>query len=1119
MGGNSKSKAQVSAYLMSLHVGFCHSVDKVLEIFVKEKSVVKGNWSTNTTLTIDQKNLFGGEKKEGGLLGGLEIMHGRSDQVMREDLANRLGKTAATAPGFRDILSMFFYGAPGLGFMWSNNYPYLHTIWARVKRTMNGGTQWYPEKAEILLRSSGTTTPTVAWDNQYRYKLTYGQTTFGVPSAFTEPGYNDSSWAIGSGGFANNGAAISGRPIGTPIVSGIGNSIWLRKRVTVTGYPADITLTLYHDDGCRLWWNGTELAGPGLGVGTLVIPASLVLSENVVVYQVIDGVPHGTPSGFGADISVSVGSTTTNEYDMNPAHIIRECLTNTDWGMGLPSSQIDDAAFTEAADILFAEGFGLSLMWSGQSDIETFVNEVLNHIDATYGVDPATGKIFIKLIRGGYDLGGLEVLNEDNCRITQFNRKALDETTNEVVVTWTNPENEGEETVVVHDLANYAAQGVIVSSSRNYYGIRSSALAIRAALRELNKSAQPIAAFELEASRAAWKFKSGDVVKVSYVEYGLNELPCRITNINYGKPGEMAIKMTLVEDVFEMPDSSYVFTEGSYWEPVVSSPATVSHVYGTTAPYFAVARAMGDADASALTSTQAYSFLLADCPGLVEVFTQSTDAVGAVSYTSAGTVDPCGYGTLGGSLIREVTSTVTLATNSNRVALASGVFMLIGGQEICIVESVDPLIVRRGMLDTVPKVWASGTSVWIFSWDADLNDETENTVGSTVAYQMSPDGTGGAGSLSASVTFTSRAVKPYRPANVKINTLLWPSVVLGDINVTWAHRNRLMETSVPLKWDDASVTPEAGTTYRVTYHEGATLIKTDVVSDTDSVLTAEDESPPEDPYFVNNVLLMPCTGTDGSTYIPDVTGKTVTVYGNAKISTAQYRYGGSSLKLDGAGDYLGFAASSDFDFGSGDFTWEAWIYRVAVTEGVYADAIWCSKVGPVGFGIGINPDGKIGLAIDSPSGPAWDIRKGVDPGDPRGSTAIPLSTWTHIAVTRSGTTFSGWVNGALDQTFTSSAPISAAGSGYFLGHWHDGWTRNFNGHFNGIRITKGVARYTAAFTPPEALPIPDGSEHMASTIRVTVETIRDGIHSEQVFEHTFDRAGYGLQYGNYYGGI
>lgn len=1110
MGGKSKgAKTQVSAYLMSLHVGFCYSVDVLLELLVKEKSVWKG-WSTsNETLTIDQKNLFGGEKKEGGLLGGVEVMHGRSSQVMREDLAGRLGRTSANTPGFRDILSLFFYGAPGYGFQWSMNYPYLHSIWAKVKRTETG---WYSAKKEIFLRSLGESTPTVEWDNQYKYQLTYGQTSFGTPAEFTQVGYDDSAWPTAPGGFANNNAAIGGRSIGTPIVSGYGNSIWLRKRVTVTGQPSDLTLTLYHDDGCRLWWNGTEMAGPGYGLWTLVIPASLVLTNNVLAYQVIDGIPHGDATGFGADIAVSVGSVEVSEVDMNPAHIIRECFTNTDWGMGLPGARIDDAAFTEAADTLYDEGFGLSMVWSGQSSVETFVDEVLEHIDGVYGVDPSTGKIYIRLIRGGYDLGSLAELTEDDGKITQFNRKAVEETTNEIVVTWTNPDNEGEETVSVHDLANYAAQQTIISSSRNYYGIRSSSLAIRAALRELNKASQPLASFEMQVSRKAWNYKPGDVLKITSAEYGLNALPCRIVKTNYGKPGEMAIKLTLIEDVFEMPESSYIVAEPTLWEPVVPEIAAVSNALVITAPYFALARTLGDAAASGVTDTEAYSLILAQSSGLVELFTSSVNAAGNTSYASAGTIEPCGRGTLASGLAQEVTSTVSLSGYSG-IDLASGIFLLIG-TEVAIVESVSPLVVRRGMLDTVPKVWAVDTEVWAFDWNADLSDEVEHLVGATVNYRLALDGQGGDPYIARSATLTKRAVRPYRPANVKINTQLWPAVITGELAVTWAHRNRLVETSVPLKWDEASTTPEPGTTYNVEFYSDGFLVKSETLSGTASWLTYEEEtfSGSGDPHEASVVLRM---DMEGVTPV-DEKGHTITVRGDAQIVTAPVG-GGSALRLDGGGDYLTFAAASDLNFGSSDFTWRAWITRAAVTDSVYADAIWCSAAAPVGFAIGINPDGKLGLAIDSSGGPVWDIRKGVDPGDPRGTHVIPLNTRTHIQVCRSGNTFYGFVNGDIDQTFTSSAAISDAPSGYHLGHWHDGWTRYFNGYIDDLEITIGVARNTTNFIPPGSFATDTSS--IGGNLRVTLEAVRDGHTSEQMFDCSFARAGYGLQYGNYYGGI
>jgi hypothetical protein len=69
--------------------------------------------------------------------------------------------------------------------------------------------------------------------------------------------------------------------------------------------------------------------------------------------------------------------------DMNPAHIIRECITDTSWGMGYTDADIDDTSFTAAADTLFDEEFGLSLLWSKEEKIEEFIKDIIRHIDAT----------------------------------------------------------------------------------------------------------------------------------------------------------------------------------------------------------------------------------------------------------------------------------------------------------------------------------------------------------------------------------------------------------------------------------------------------------------------------------------------------------------------------------------------------------------------------------------------------------------------------------------------------------------------------------------------------------------------------------------------------------------
>ena len=60
-------------------------------------------------------------------------------------------------------------------------------------------------------------------------------------------------------------------------------------------------------------------------------------------------------------------------------------------------------------------------------------------------------------------------------------------------------------------------------------------------------------------------------------------------------------------------------------------------------------------------------------------------------------------------------------------------------------------------------------------------------------------------------------------------------------------------------------------------------------------------------------------------------GKPVTVNGDAQLDTSQQKFGTASLLLDGTGDDLSLATSSDFGFGTGDFAVEAFIRPTAIT--------------------------------------------------------------------------------------------------------------------------------------------------------------------------------------------
>lgn len=526
-------------------------------------------------------------------------------------------------------------------------------------------------------------------------------------------------------------------------------------------------------------------------------------------------------------IRLNFGS--NDKGEANPAHIIYECLTNTDWGLGLPDTQIDTASFVHAADTLYDEGFGLSMLWAQQTTIEEFINDILSHIDGTYGVDPATGKIYLKLVRDDYDIDDLFELNEDNCTITRFQRKALGETANEVVVTWTNPDNEKEETVTVHDLANYAIQGTIISSSNNYYGIRSAALALRVAMRDLGKSSYPVASFEVEVDRTGWDKRSGDVVKVSSQLYGVSGLPMRIMSVDYGRPGESKVVMSLLEDVFQMPAGAYVDVASSQWVDSAEYPAPLAYTNGGSAPYYFVTRELGSAAASTVEYPDTYVMLMgaqngSDTSSFLAM-ERTTDALGASSYQSIATIPLSGRAQLGEALVKEaVTLDLQLTNFRGALGAAQGGFIWIGEgdpktSELVLVRNATGQIdVVRGVLDTTIKAWPAGTPVWFLSTSVDVSEPTLRIAGQTVNYKLLPTTSRGTLDINwapvTSFTLDDRMHRPYRPANVTIGGVAFPTFIERTIPVTWSRRNRLLEDPVVRYWTDGDVTPETGQTTR-----------------------------------------------------------------------------------------------------------------------------------------------------------------------------------------------------------------------------------------------------------------------------------------------------------------
>lgn len=512
--------------------------------------------------------------------------------------------------------------------------------------------------------------------------------------------------------------------------------------------------------------------------------------------------------------------------DANPMHIIRECLVNTDWGMGAASKSLDDAQMRQIADVLYAERFGLSLMWAQQTEIEKFIGEILRHINGTMCVNPRTGKFHFKLIREDYTQETLPAFNRNQGTIRSSQRKAWDETVNEVNVSWTNPASEEAEVITVHDPANITIQGAIVPDSRDMYGIRNIDLATRVAMREIQVASKPLLQVEVDFDRSAFGLLPGDAIKlVDWKELNFAEVVMRVVDINYGTPDSMVIKASLVEDVFGQP-AVYTAEDPNRWQSSAEDPVPMVTWEVMTAPYFMIARLLGETRAQSMTYPAVYPVVLAAPEGKdTNTYVQqaqrgSITGTGPVWQNSYDRV-PVGHAALVDALPIGAVGSATLTGLKGRVYAETGNYLYIGGQngEICLITdtSTGALTLRRGCMDTSPRAWPAGTPVWLLDDNRHGFDEELSAYGATQNYRLLPTTTKGQLPVNLapviSGVMSDRPFRPYPPANVRVNGDLFPSAKQLPLSFTWSERNRILETSVILPWDGAGVPAEPGTTY------------------------------------------------------------------------------------------------------------------------------------------------------------------------------------------------------------------------------------------------------------------------------------------------------------------
>lgn len=522
----------------------------------------------------------------------------------------------------------------------------------------------------------------------------------------------------------------------------------------------------------------------------------------------------------------------------NPVHIIFEAMTNTDWGMGAPVDSFDMDSFDTAAATLIDEGFGLSLGWFAQGEIQTFITEIIDHIEAALYVSPETGLFTIKLIRDDYDPATLDIITPDNAQLDNFQRKLWAETVNEIVVTWTNPENEEEETVSIQDLANIAMQGGIVSDSKNYYGVRNADLAMRLAARDCRVASSPMASCDAIVNRKMFRVAPGGVIKLTWPEWGVNEAVMRIGTVSYGRPGDPHVKISLVEDIFSATTAAFVSPPTSLWVDTSENPAPLAYSLVQTMPYYFLANLVDPGDVADFQFPTVLSMVLGAQNGQdtnqFELFGTLTDPNGDPLQTNLGTLDIVSRAVTSVILPFQATTTNVTFTNLTRGdGPVVGGFVVIGSGsdeecELALITdaSTNTITLRRGLLDTIPREWPSGTPLWFVNSDLTFWDSSNWAAGEEVTYLPCPWTSRGMLEVNEadeiSGTLSARPWLPYRPANVRINDEPFGEFdldVTPTLEVTWAHRNRTFEDSVVMAWDAGNTSPEPGQTTTIRFED------------------------------------------------------------------------------------------------------------------------------------------------------------------------------------------------------------------------------------------------------------------------------------------------------------
>lgn len=817
-------------YFASGHFVLCHGpIDAITKISFQEKDAYQVEQGTNKTIYINKPSLFGGDEQQGGIQGNIELLFGHANQQKSSTLQRICAKISNAFGGlisaYRGVCSVVFDN------VYIGTSPSMPDSKWRVKRIHtrhDGIKQWYDSKAEIgtvsvadlakiafILDDSGS----MSAANMSNMKAGVNN----ILSKLTDQKIDVMVQAINSGvriyRQATSANIIAAQSFVNSLVASGGTSATSAYGNINTFFNGDYkngqVITLSDGEMSSVSEAKSMIATAfskvkfvGLGMGTVGSLNEFDNTGNAV--QVVD-----------ADgIAAALNSIFYSEADLNPAHIIRECLTNKIWGIGVSESSIDDVSFRNAADTLFREGMGISIKWTDSTSINEFIDNIKEHINAQLYLDRTTNKWKLYLIRDDYDFNALISLDESNIRNLDFERRTLAECVNAVTVTYYDRERAKDSTVTVQDIARIAQQGGVISQSIDYKGFTNSNIAGRIALRDLKTLSSTLASVSFDVDeRFSESWHEGMPFKLSDSSYGLSEAVMRIRTIKRGDGINNTVYVEAIEDSFSSPMQSVI----EYVPPVTGADSTAqdADAIAFEVPYIELVEQYGQDEVDSK---------LANYPDLgyvgMAAIRPNNQHVNASLYVDAGagydertTLDFCPSASLKNDIgyldssfeLKNVAEFELLEVN-HRIQVNTEIMAFVSFD-----AATNVITVKRGCFDTVPQKHNAGSKV--FGWDNYSGiDDLEYLSGEVVSLKAltltGSDVLDLNEATTHSLTCSARAIRPYPPGDFKIKGEYFPDSIYGVCEITWVGRNRLQQTGgIAIGFTDSHINPEENTSY------------------------------------------------------------------------------------------------------------------------------------------------------------------------------------------------------------------------------------------------------------------------------------------------------------------